>query len=451
MKFKVFLLLILFFLTGAFTADVSNGYIGECYLTNSADSLHPDDGETMTLICVEEFVQIDMFDLSATSRCSKDSDFIKNQITRINFENCTLSNIGKPIFEVYENVMILNATYIGLTSLQKELFRAAKKLTTLNVSHNEIVELSSFMFVNAQNLKEADFSFNVINRIDPFTFAGDSKMEMLNLAHNNITELHKQFFDYLPNLRHLNLSNNNITTLEENIFNNLTNLEFLDLSNNEGIEELSVNIFASLKKLHHLNISHANILEIRPKTFCRLEELEVLDLSFNKLKVLDVSALDGGIFLPKFDHLKQLYIGGNQLNKLDGFSSSRFPVTKFIGIPDNSFQCCYLIKLFRKIGWKQLDVKFDENSNQPNISDSNGVKCNFANDFIYNVEPTHFTWFEVLTIICILLLSLLFVMVCSIMKRNQHIRHNQGTENITVHCDSISNFDNPNVYDVPKF
>lgn len=53
-----------------FPTDVSNGYIGECYLSNSADSLEPDEGETLTFICVKDFVQIDMFDLSATSRIS---------------------------------------------------------------------------------------------------------------------------------------------------------------------------------------------------------------------------------------------------------------------------------------------------------------------------------------------------------------------------------------------
>lgn len=441
---------ILFIIIAIDATDSTNAYIGECYLTNSADSAQPDDGEKLTFICVKDFIQTNFFDASPTSRCSKTSDFQKDHIEEINFEHCSMSNIRNPIFEVFKSVHTLNATNLGIEMLQKELFREAKNLTILTVSHNKIVELPSFLFFNAAELAHVDLSFNKINFIDSSAFAGDSTMQTLNLAYNNITSLAGEFFEYLLNLKHLNLSHNVITTLQERTFDQMHQLETLDLSFNL-IEVLNTQIFVSLTKLKHLNLSHANLCEIKAKTFSRLEVLQTLDLSHNKLKVLDVRALDAGIFLPKFDHLERLYIGVNQLNELNGFSSDRFPIIKFIGIADNKFECCYLMKLFRTIGWRQLDLPFDNNSNHPNISDSTGVKCDFTNSFQYVSDVSEFSWTEVLSVISALFIMLLFVMVISIMKHNQHVHVNSAPENIAVQCDNTSNWSNPNIYDVPKF
>ncbi|XP_055299647.1 toll-like receptor 3 [Sitodiplosis mosellana] len=448
MKFLVFSV---FFIICVNSSEILNGYIGDCSLKSSFDANH----DTLTFICVKSFRQTDLFSESATSTCSEytltpsNTEFYKNQIVQISFEDCSMSNLGYRIFEVYKNVTVLNASHLGLESLQKLLFQEAKHLNHLDVSHNNIAELSSFLFVNAEHLKEADFSFNHINRIDLLAFAGDSKLEQLSFAHNNITTLQKQLFDYLLNLRHLNLSHNSITNLEEHTFDNLTNLKVLDLSFNP-LEQLSIKTFASLTKLQRLNLSHTQLTEIKAKTLCRLEELQTLDLSHNNLIVLDVRAFDGGIFLPKFDYLKTLFIGGNQLNELNGFTSERFPVMKIVGIPDNKFDCCYLIKLFRSIGWKQLELPFDDNSKHPNLTDSMGVKCNFGDEFLYEAESPHYTWAEILTVICILLLALLFVMVGAIMKTTRKFRSSRTNENMNVPCDSISNFDNSNMYDVPK-
>lgn len=405
---------------------------------------------------MKSYRQTDLFSESSTSECSQltlthsSAEFQKDKIMEIKFEDCSMSNIGYRIFEVYKTVTVLNATHLGLESLQKQFFIEAKNLTILDVSHNHIVDLSSFLFVNAVQLKTADFSFNHINRVDSLVFAGDSNLEQLNFAYNNITSVHKQLFDYLLNLQHLNLSHNFITNLEEYTFINLTNLKVLDLSYNP-LEELSVKTFASLTKLQRLNLSHTRLTEIKPKMLCRLEALQILDLSHNHLIVLDVRAFDGGIFLPRFDHLQSLFIGGNQLTELNGFSSERFPVMKITGIPDNKFDCCYMAKLFRSIGWKQLELPFDENSHHPNVTDSVGQKCNFGGTFLNEADNPNYTWSEILTVICILLSALLFVMVGALMKSTRNFRAPGITENITVPCDSISNFDNSNMYDVPKF
>ncbi|XP_031617277.1 chaoptin-like [Contarinia nasturtii] len=436
------------------STEVLNAYIGECYLTSNTSvdsSLRHDDGNTLNLVCVNSFRQTDLFGDSPTSRCSKSSGFVKSQIIQINFENCSLTNIGYGIFEVYKNLTNLNATYLGLEHLQKQFFNEAKNLTNLDVSHNKLIELPSFLFLNAGKLRVADFSFNQIHRMDSFTFTGELKLEKLNLAQNNIATLDKMLFDYLLNLKHLNLSNNSIHDLNEHTFDNLTHLEVLDLSFNP-IEKLSTETFTSLVKLKYLNLSHTQLSTIKSKTFCRLENLEILDLSHNHLKILDVRMLDSGIFLPRFDHLKGLLIEGNQLTELDGFTSEQFPALKIHGIPDNKFDCCYLAKLFRSIGWKQLELPFDENSNHPNLTDATGARCIFGGEFLYFEDTTNFSWAEALSVVCFLFVLLLFVMVGAIMKTNNRYQSATSLDhNMTVHCDSISNFDYPNVYDVPKF
>lgn len=453
MKFLLFFAVFIIFVN---SNEISNGYIGECSLKKIVDSNNSISYVSLTFVCVKSFRQTDLFTESSTSSCPEytltpsNPEFYKQDVLQIEFEDCSMSYIGYRIFEVYKNVKSLIASHLGVESLQKQLFSEAKKLTKLDVSHNEIIELSTFLFVNAVNLKEADFSFNHINRIDSLAFAGDSNLEKLNLAHNNITTLHKQIFDYLLNLRHLNLSHNSINNLEEHTFDNLTNLKVLDLSFNP-LEELSIKTFASLTKLQHLNLSYTRLSEIKTKTFCRLEELQTLDLSHNNLIVLDVRAFDGGIFLPRFDYLKSLFIAGNKLTELNGFTSDRFPVIKIIGIPDNKFDCCYMMKLFRSIGWKQLELPFDKNSNHPNLTDSTGAKCNFGGELFYEEENPQYTWSEILSVICVLMLTVLFVMVAAIMKNTRNFRGSGTTSNMTVQCDSISNFDNSNMYDVPKF
>lgn len=450
------ILFLVSFIISVVSSEISSGYIGDCSLTGSFNAIQND---TLTFICVKSFRSTDLFSESSTSSCSdytlspSNVEFYKDQIVQINFEDCSMSNLGYRIFEVYKNVTVLNASHLGLESLQRLLFQEAKNLLKLDVSHNNIVELRSLTFVDIGHLKAADFSFNRINHIESLAFAASpvSNLEELNFSHNNITTLDKQLIDYLQNLRHLNLSHNSINNLQEHTFVNLTNLNVLDVSVNP-LKQLSVKTFASLLKLQHLNLSHTQLSEIKAKTLCRLEELRTLDLSHNNLIVLDVRAFDGGIFLPKFDYLKKLFIGSNQMNELNGFTSERFPVMKIVGIPENKFDCCYLMKLFRSIGWKQLELPFDnDNSNHPNVTDSTGAKCNFDGEFLNETDNPHYTWAEILTVVCILLLALLFVMVGAIMKTTRNFRPPRTTENMNVPCDSISNFDNSNMYDVPKY
>lgn len=431
---------------------VRNNHIGNCSFgeVSNADAQYTQDGDRITFECVPSFQSNDYFNSSTSITCPNfgGETVSKHQIVQMDFDNCSMSTIGFTIFEVYTEISILNVSYLGIETLQPELFQSADKLTKLNVSHNNISEVKKFLFAKTKKLVELDFSFNTINRIDSHTFAGDSKVKRLNLSNNSIKYLSEELFDHLLRLEHLDLSNNAIDDLEENTFNSLTNLQSLDLSYNP-IQELNKKTFDSLTKLRHLYLSHMNLETIEPKTFCRQEQLEVLDLSYNRLKVLDIRAFDGAIFLPRIDNLKHLLIGNNQLNELNGFSSSRFPNVKITGIDQNEFDCCYLEELLRSIDRKQLDLSFDENTNHPNLSDSMGVKCEFGSNFIYDDrEEPDSNWTGTLIIICMLLLTAIFVLTILIVRGKQTHERTETTKN---QCARHFNDSVGNVYDVPKF
>lgn len=293
----------------------------------------------------------------------------------------------------------MNATYLGLETLQKE-FDEAKQLTKLNLSHNNIVEVPKFSFVNSKMLIEADFSNNQISRVDPLAFATDSKLETLILSHNKIVSINKQLFDFLPKLKMLNLSYNAIN-------------------------------------------------ELGASTFCRLQQLVVLDLSHNNLKILDAHAFDGGIFLPKFDQFKLLSIGGNHLSELNGFTNDRFPDVKIFGIHENHFDCCYLKNLFRSIHQHQLDLTFDENGKNPNITDSIGKKCHFDDDFVYEKETSQIDWLAIVIMVGIIVLGAIFYSIIMKFRYSETQMQIEAAENAPIKCNRQSSLDY--FSDVPKY
>lgn len=458
------LIVVLFAVVGLVISigPTTNKYIGKCYFANvtDADAEFTLDGERVTFECVSNTQdQIDDYfnTKSSNIEChSAEKSVSKTRIVQINFTNCAMLTIRNYIFENFNNLNILDASGLGLQTLQNEVFNVDSFLTKLNVSHNNITEVSSNLFIHAKKLLELDISFNKIKRIDSQAFAGNLRIQSLNLSHNSITHLHKELFDNLSRLQNLTISHNNIEDLEGQTFNNLTNLEFLDLSHNP-IHGLDKHLLTSCSKLKRLYLSHMQLQMIEPKTFSHQEQLEILDLSDNNLKVLDIRAFDGGIFLPKFDNLKFLSIARNKLSEFNGISSARFPAVQIIGIDQNEFDCCNLEQLLRVIDRKQLELPFDENTFHPKLFDARGQKCSFGEDFVYeaNEKSSQFDWTELLIIICMLLLAIIIGMVIMIIRQKQTY---QKAETIEIQCERTANehnehrrYANANVYDVPKY
>lgn len=363
----------------------------------------------------------------------------KHMIDAIRFNNCRMSHVPRNTFKAYPYLRLLDISQLSLDSLQPEHLVGARRTWELFVSNNELVEIPAFLFVNAGSVTKVDFSFNKIRRIDAQAFIDANELTMIDLSRNKIDVLNERTFRGLVNLTHMNLayneineidasafaglkrlyhldlshnaiailkdrtfanlsklnrlqlsynqinqiepyafatahslvrldlSHNNIT--DEQIFDNLFNLLHLDLSHNP-INELGIGTFASLIKLEHLNLAHTNLTNIELGTFSYQRGLISLDLSENNLK-----SLDFGMFLPAFRYLELLYIDGNQLTDMEGFTNKLFPRLNSLGITNNHFNCTYLKRFMRLVEWDQIRLPVDRmplNIHQTNIR---GVAC----------------------------------------------------------------------------
>lgn len=444
--------------------SLKNNYFGKCEFVarSDPDGNFSEDDEHITFECIPTYGNNSYFTNDENVQCASEFNsklVSKSRIVEMHFINCSISTFTNSVFEVYTHLSILNISGLGLETLQNELFQQAYKLTQLNVSNNNLVELQPFRFTNAKKLEAVDLSFNKIHRIDSHAFVGNlTNLKNLTFSHNNITHLPYDVFNHLPHLERLNLSNNGLNELNGHIFNSLTHLKYLDLSYNP-IDQLNKHLFTSSIQLKHLYLSHTKLKTIEAKTFARQEHLEYLDVTDNNLKVLDIRAFDSGIFLPRFDSLQTILIARNQLVELNGFTSSRFPFVKIIGIDENQFDCCYLEQLLRQIQRNQLELSFDENTFHPTLYDAKKRKCEFGNDFVYPDDRVNdvFDWTEAFVIICMLLFAIIIGMASMILKQNRRT-YEKKHDPIEIQCDARINDNsdirrcaNSNVYDLPKY
>lgn len=70
-----------------------------------------------------------------------------------------------------------------------------------------------------------------------------------------------------------------------------------------------------------------------------------------------------------------MYLDGNQLSDMEGFSNSLFPRLNALGITNNRFNCTYLKQFMRMVDWDTIRLPVDRmplNIHQTNIR---GVAC----------------------------------------------------------------------------
>lgn len=271
-------------------------------------------------------------------------------IVEVNFSNNKIQTIDGDVFATAEQLTFLDLSYNKLTNLSVKIFQNLINLKRLLFSHNQIEEIPSFLFHKTVQLVEINFSFNKIKKIDDFAFFSELILKKLNLSHNQLTTVDKQIWEKISNLTHLDISFNKFTFLSPETFKNYGSLELLDLSGNP-MKTVNREMFVNLVKLQHLNLSRIDLLEVKPQTFSSLENLQTLDLSHNNLKTLDDSILS-----PQANQLKLLLIANNQLRELNGFTSTRIPNTKIVGIDSNQFNCSFLKTYLQSITPNNLDL-----------------------------------------------------------------------------------------------
>ncbi|XP_055302564.1 leucine-rich repeat-containing protein 70-like [Sitodiplosis mosellana] len=262
--------------------------------------------------------------------------------------------------------------------ISEHALRGLVNLTHMNLAHNQITEIHSFAFVGLNRLYHLDISHNLISVLEDRTFANLSRLNRLQLSYNQIYLIKPYAFATALSLSRLDLSHNNIT--DEQIFENLYNLLHLDLSHNP-INELGIGTFAKLVKLEHLDMGHTNLTDIELGTFSYSRGLISLDLSENNLKTLDF-----GLFLPAFRYMESLYLDGNKLSDMEGFSNSLFPRLNALGITNNNFNCTYLKQFMRSVDWEQIRLPVDRMPLNIHKTNIRGVECDTVESNVSSME-----------------------------------------------------------------
>lgn len=305
--------------------------------------------------------------------------------------NNALKEIPPFLFANAGSVTKVDISYNKIHQINANSFTGANELTMLDLSGNRIVELNEYAFEGLVNLTHMNLAYNKINEIHPYSFIGLKRLYHLDLSHNAIPILKDRTFANLSKLNQLQLSYNQINQIEsfafadahsllrldlshnnitdEQIFDNLYNLLHLDLSHNP-INELGIGTFAKLIKLEHLDLGHTNLTIIELGTFSYQRGLISLDLSENNLKTLDF-----GLFLPAFRYMESLYLDGNQLSDMNGFTNSLFPRLNSLGITNNNFNCAYLKRFMRSVDWEQIRLPVDRMPLNIHKTNIRGVTC----------------------------------------------------------------------------
>lgn len=162
--------------------------------------------------------------------------------------------------------------------------RPFTQITSLNLSGKGLQEIPKEVF-ECTNLRKLNLSSNKISRI-PFEIQKLRKLEVLDIADNNLGQLHSGIFKLIK-LKRLVLADNDIKSIPTQI-SNLTNLEVLMLQNNKIKDFNKGNITNKIRKL---NISNNSVEDIK--------------------------------WLFTFHNLKQLWIGGNNINESEFISLSK--------------------------------------------------------------------------------------------------------------------------------
>lgn len=302
------------------------------------------------------------------------------KLTYLNLSNNAIDEIAPNTFLVLENLNSLDLSFNNIKKLNKSAFDGLVRLQSLTLQRlsNETTEIESTAFMGLNTLLSLNLSQNRIASVEMGTFKGLSHLKSIALSPIKIDRIMKFSFEF--KLRELDISNDlssfallNCTTviIDKDAFNNLTSLESLNLANNP-LQSLSVGLFANLEQLQFLNLSNIKLSDIKLGTFSHTIKLKTLDLSRNLLKKFDF-----GLFLPR-NNLNRLYLDGNNLIELEGFSSRILPDLLVVGLTGNDFNCTYLkafISFAANINYTDPKHRMPLNPHETNV---HKINCKMA-------------------------------------------------------------------------
>lgn len=250
----------------------------QCFVAQQVKLVH---GDSLNFICEE-------------------ADSIKS----VEFFSVNFKSIPAGILTTFRRLEVLVLNSSGISVLESDSLRGGRFLNTLVLSSNKIETIPDIIFDGMINLKTLDLSYNNIREVSPLAFGEVNVIQEDSLDRNEIEESSLIFHK----LESLNLQNNNLTMLPTFY---LPKLVYLNLAWN-AIESLNNTFLSGSTNLREVTLNGNKITHIG-NVFNGCNELESLDLTDNDIKSIE----DGSLNLP---NLKELLLGGNNLNMLDSLN-----------------------------------------------------------------------------------------------------------------------------------
>ena len=198
-----------------------------------------------------------------------------------------------------------------------------KKLDTLQILdlHDNNISLLPEDMGALEQLNRLNLSHNKLNFL-PLGFYSLKSLRVLNLNHNELNEINEDIGS-LDMLNDLDLAHNKIMELP-NTIGHLTKVTNFNVSHN-NLETLPTDI-SFMRSVTCLELSHNNLVSVTD-TLQELHNLERLYLQHNKLKTMPV--------LKNCQHLKEVYLGFNQIEELTDVDLENMPNIKMIDLREN--------------------------------------------------------------------------------------------------------------------
>lgn len=356
----------------------------------------------------------------------------------INFRHNLLQHF-KPKLSKLNKLQLLSLDGNRLTQLDCTTFpKQSDNWVMINASNNKLKTIDLNCDIkydpNGNNHVFLNVSNNQIRKLQMPNSALVNGLEMLIAKNNKIDEI--LITNDLPGLKRLDLADNNLENVL-GIFEHCSSLKELDLSNN-NIRELCASSSTKLNQLKTLRLNNNNLSKIDTEIFSSSRDLLSLDLSHNRLDRIEI---DFESFGTKYDQSATFKLNDNHLKELTGWSSSPLPKLNRLNmdISNNKFDCFYLERLVATLNASGIHLF---SSKMPDkVKSARGIRCtrssNSENDSLEESwssksqeDKLHLAKNSVISIcaVCLLLLSLAFIIVLKFRRHIYSIEHYDSYE-----------------------
>uniref|UniRef100_A0A182SHL4 Leucine rich immune protein (TM) n=1 Tax=Anopheles maculatus TaxID=74869 RepID=A0A182SHL4_9DIPT len=279
------------------------------------------------------------------------------------FENSSMEELPKQLFDTFNNMHSANLTRTGIRYVNRYSLERASGLQVLDLSHNALNELTGNCFSGANALNKLILSYNNISAIDSMAFNALVNLVTLLLTGNKLQSLDGKAFASLTSLRTIYLDSNELQVIEHDMFSNNPNLENILLHGNrisvveDGAIATQTNQALSVLSLRNNNLTKLNLKGVNVKKLYlannKLEEIylspwvdsvyaennrisNILMDNSSSMRLVTLNLENNSISsmesLQHLESLVNLYLSHNRIGPLNLTSLSKFTKLQQLGL-----------------------------------------------------------------------------------------------------------------------